>query len=358
MPSGKKGLILNVSDMKSELSGSVDFQDLLKLRHSGEIEDLVEKTLLQPLEDLFSRPSKKIRGQIVEIGYLLSGKKALQEELTEAEKELCRHCSLALEALHAGSLVVDDIQDGSKVRRGKPTLHLTYGIPIALNAGNWLYFWPMEKIKSLGLPPERELRVYQLFHDTLLRAHCGQAIDVGVPIHTLPQERIYSVCMASLELKSGALMALAMMLGAIVAGADQSRIDAIEKFGNRFGIALQMFDDLGNLLAKPDPNQQESKRHEDLMLRRPSWIWAVAASHLKPEDFKAFMRAVDQLPEEEALMTWLSQNSFPKEARSQALSHMNLSLEELEKQLEWSPREIKGLEFLKQLGERLSKAYG
>src|SRR5215813_1995113 len=113
-----------------------------------------------------------------------------------------------------GSLVVDDIEDGSMIRRGKPALHIRYGLPTALNAGNWLYFWPFQLIKALELPNRTALSVYEDYHRTLLRAHVGQAMDLGSGVDRLPQSRVPEVCLATMELKTGALMGFAMVLGA------------------------------------------------------------------------------------------------------------------------------------------------
>jgi hypothetical protein len=50
-------------------------------------------------------------------------------------------------------------------------------MPIALNAGNWLYFWPAALLKQSGLSEDDLLLVYEHYHSTLLRAHFGQALD-------------------------------------------------------------------------------------------------------------------------------------------------------------------------------------
>src|SRR5512142_2931568 len=62
-----------------------------------------------------------------------------------------------VEGLHLGSLIIDDIEDESSTRRGGPTLHRQIGVPNALNAGNWLYFWPALLVPRLKLGPDREL---------------------------------------------------------------------------------------------------------------------------------------------------------------------------------------------------------
>jgi len=121
--------------MMSKFPVGSQIDHILRLTQPDEMHDLLEKTLIQPIDDLYGRPGKKIRNQIVEMSFLLAGTNDFPMELSEREKELCNTCGEVLEALHSGSLVVDDIQDGSKVRRGEPTLHLRYGLPVALNAG-------------------------------------------------------------------------------------------------------------------------------------------------------------------------------------------------------------------------------
>jgi len=47
--------------------------------------------------------------------------------------------------LHNASLLIDDIEDDSKLRRGKPVAHMVYGVPQTLNCANYVYFLAMEK---------------------------------------------------------------------------------------------------------------------------------------------------------------------------------------------------------------------
>ncbi len=221
--------------------------------------------LLGPLKEFLSRPAKGFRGQFVELGYLLGGEPI---GLDEIARGLCERAAGVLETLHAASLVVDDIEDNSLMRRGSESLHVQLGIPRALNAGNWLYFWPLEDIRNWGLPAERELTLYRVCHEALLRAHFGQALDVSIPITSQPQEKIAEVVKASLELKTGALMALALELGAALRGAPAERRGRLGKFGREFGVSLQMFDDIGNLgLGRVE---RDPKQFEDLKLLRPS----------------------------------------------------------------------------------------
>ena len=161
----------------------------------------VTASLLDPLNDLLSRPSKQFRSKLVGLGFRLAGGEAetlVSSGLTAGR--VLEEFSTLVEALHAGSLIVDDIQDGSRMRRGAPALHVRYGLPVALNAGNWLYFWPLAMLRELGMPAPLELEATRLCLDVLLRAHFGQSIDVGTRIDEVPQDQVESVCRMSIRL--------------------------------------------------------------------------------------------------------------------------------------------------------------
>lgn len=339
-----------------------DLTQILDLKSDASVGDLLCSALFGPIEDLYGRPSKRVRGEMVEIGYLLSLPLVPAPGLNAQARRLCAEGSDILEAIHAGSLVVDDIQDGSKTRRGEAALHERYGVPRALNAGNWLYFWPMHKIRALELAPERELRVYQMVHSTLLRAHFGQALDVGVSIDSLPQARIPEVCMAALELKSGALVALGLSIGAVLAGESEAGyLGALSAFGHRFGIALQMFDDLGNLKTHPDAQ----KRREDLVNRRPSWAWAVAAAEYPAETFESFKSAAACLKDGAdcvALEDWMERNGFLALARKKAGEYMDAAFADFAREFAKcraaDAKTHPGFIQAHQLAQKVTKAYG
>ena len=325
-------------------------RDLLGLRHGGEAIDLVARVAARPLSELIRRPGKRFRGRLVDIGYELATG-------TPPEGRALDHCCRladAIEALHTGSLVIDDLQDGSRVRRGLPSLHVRYGVPIAVNAGNLLYFAPADAASSLGLPPEQEVKLLRTYHRTLVRAHLGQAIDVAVPIDTIAQANVAGVCLASMELKSGALFSMSLVFGAILAGADDASLDVISDFGADFGIALQMFDDVGNVRGEVEP----AKRWEDLRLRRPTWIWACAARHFSPEIYGDFVSAAHRLAADDTLplQAWFEQHDMMARATRLAHDHLNESFEALESELSGPRRSAASR--LRHLGAEITAAYG
>lgn len=227
-----------------------------------------EDVLLAPVNDILGRPGKAIRARLIDAGFALVRPGQAAPEAAGA----------LVEILHAGSLVIDDIEDDSKTRRGGKTIHRIHGIPKALNAGNWMYFLAVEQIEQLGLPSETALKLYRDVNRTLLDCHRGQALDLGLRVGEVSQSEVPTLVAETSLLKTGALTGLACALGARVAGGSDEQVAALAHFGRELGLALQQLDDLGNLSAKGPA----SKRHEDLRNGRLTWPWAWAAELLDP----------------------------------------------------------------------------
>jgi geranylgeranyl pyrophosphate synthase len=324
---------------------------IIDLKFGVGVDRCLEIALLTPVLDILRRPSKRFRAGLVPLGCLLTSR---YPDLNEAEQELCRRFGELVELLHAGSLVVDDIEDQSTVRRGQPSLHLKYGLPLALNAGNWLYFWPMMLIDEMRLPPEKELWVRRYIQYMMVRAHCGQAIDSGISIDKLPQEEVCGVCLTSMELKTGALIALALSLGSLAAESPVEPSPDLSEFGHGLGIALQMFNDLGNLQGMSEPE----KRYEDLINRRPCWVWAFTARRFPKNIYQSFIDAVNLLPDDTLLQEWIGKHDLLNRARREALAYLEKIHQRCEESL-GPERDGKSAVFkqLQQLGQQISRSY-
>lgn len=261
-----------------------ELDEILNLQTSADLRRYLGRSLTEPLQNLFARPRKNIRCDLVKLGFRIAERMCKGEKSFDFERNLPLACEI-LEILHAGSLIIDDIEDGTKERRGQRALHLQYGVPVALNAGNWLYFLPFQKIDQMPISPEAQNLVSKACQRTLLRAHYGQALDVGVSIDSVEQSSVDEICLATMELKSGVLTGFALQLGFLTVGHEASAATELENWGRRLGLALQMFDDIGNLSSHVNPE----KRGEDLKLFRPSYVFAVAAEILSPHLYAEFI---------------------------------------------------------------------
>jgi geranylgeranyl pyrophosphate synthase len=252
------------------------------VRVADAVAPLLERALGRPLADVASRQGKGVRARLVRHAFAIANGDASRNG-GELEQALPPELPLALEALHAGSLVIDDVQDEADERRGAPALHKLHGVPLALNAGNWLYFWPLALIGRAGLTPVVEVAIRRAFEDAVMLCHAGQALDLSVRVTALPRTAIADAVAASTRWKTGALFSLATTVGALAAGGAPAIVKALASFGEEAGVALQMADDVSSLLRPA----RRAKAEEDLRGARPTWPWAWIAESIDDVAFRA-----------------------------------------------------------------------
>ena len=260
---------------------------------------------------------------------------------------------LLVEILHAGSLIVDDIEDDSKYRRGKPALHLMVGLPLALNAGNWLYFLPHSVLERMRLAPAVELEVRRVLDRGVLRCHYGQALDLGARLGSLSQREVHDVVSLSTRLKTGSLLELAAELGAAAGGAAPELYRALARFGRNYGVALQMLDDVSGLFEE----RRAHKGHEDLVNGRPTWPWAWLSQRLDEVSYSRLQHRAREVERRE-----LHPESLAKALRQQLGATPYRSIhEQLSQALSDLRRHVDSERLLEPLVEeieRLEHAYG
>lgn len=306
-----------------------------------------KSVLYAPLEDFLARPRKDFRGELVHIGFSL----CLQNEKTIEQAMALPVLSEILEWIHSGSLIIDDIQDNSLERRGSPAVHRLYGVPIALNVGNWMYFKALEKIHQVQLPSETRLRILECTHNVMAKAHQGQALDLGANLLEIPQQEVAQVVDSSHLLKSGALVSLALQLGALVANATD-QLEPLDHLGAELGASLQRFDDIGNVRF----GRVDAKDLEDLKLRRPSWIWRFLSEECSSAEWNEFKEAVRCLPDENRLQRFFEKNNFKHKAHLRALV-LHQDVQKKFKRSFASSNNSEALDRLMLLTEKIAHAY-
>lgn len=152
-----------------------------------------------------------------------------------------RGAALGIETFHNFTLLHDDLMDRSPLRRGKPTVYTKWGDNTAILSGDtmfalaWRYF--------LRQPSPRLQEILQCFNETAIEVCEGQQKDMNFENMTLDEVNIGSY-MDMIRQKTAVLLAGALKIGALYAGANQADVRALYDFGIHLGLAFQIQDDL------------------------------------------------------------------------------------------------------------------
>ena len=188
----------------------------------------------------------------------------------------------AVELGHNFSLVHDDIEDGDRERRHRPTLWTVYGVPQAINAGDTLFSLSriaLHRLTDLGFSDAKVLRLMRLYDETCLRLCEGQYIDIWTSEHDepMPVELYFDM----IGRKTAALIAASIEAGAILATEDEDVIARYRGFGWALGLAFQLNDDLLGIWG---PEQTTGKEPSDVVHHKKTLPVIYAAEHAGPED--------------------------------------------------------------------------
>lgn len=206
------------------------------------------------------------------------------------------------ELLHVGSLIVDDVEDESSIRRGGPCCHDLYGTARAINAGTAAYFLAEPPVLDEALAPEAKLRIYRLYFDAMRAGHGGQALDLQ-GLEPLALEVVQSGDVTTLErrvlaihrLKTAVPAGMLARIGAILGGGSERQIEALGRFFEAVGLAFQIMDDVlnlrgfqGNLKERGEDVRQGKltlpmvKAFGTMSELERRWLWQTLSS--KPSD--------------------------------------------------------------------------
>jgi geranylgeranyl pyrophosphate synthase len=230
--------------------------------------------LAAPAEVLWNRGGNRFRTDMARAGCTLWNDGHDEGKATGANEVMSKnvkHLEEAVELLHLGSLIIDDIQDDSKVRRNGPSVHQDVGVGPAIAVGNWLYFRALRELEAMSLPSEVALSMTRLFHQGIETAHHGQALDIGTNAGSIDCLELPELSATIARFKTGSLTMLAVAGGTILAGAPPALQMAAIPFGYEFGKILQQLNDLGNVSGVFD----QERRCDDLIRGRASFVWKV-----------------------------------------------------------------------------------
>lgn len=168
-------------------------------------------------------------------------------EVTQADEEALDRAALAVEFVHAYSLVHDDMpcMDNDVLRRGKPTVHIAFDEATAMLAGDALQAEAFKVVADGNLPASQTAALMrELAHASSTSGMCGgQAIDLDAVGTTLSIEELERMH----RMKTGALLKAAVLMGALSGRASsltECTREALARYGDAIGLAFQVVDDL------------------------------------------------------------------------------------------------------------------
>jgi geranylgeranyl pyrophosphate synthase len=156
------------------------------------------------------------------------------------------HFAAAVEVLHNMLLVHDDLEDGDTIRRDREAVWVRYGMPNAVNAGDYLLGVAFRAVVNSPVSDRVRVRLMTAFTDALESTCRGQALDLNCRGKADLTVHDY---LEMVKLKTGRYLALGMVGGAIIAGLRRKPLAAIDTLGEDMGAAFQIRDDLIDLTA-------------------------------------------------------------------------------------------------------------
>ncbi len=276
----------------------------------------------KPASDLVLRGGKRWRPMLM----------LLFCELTSGDQRALPLTPL-VELPHSGSLIIDDIEDGADLRRGKKAVHLLHGVDMAINSGNFLYYLPTFLIDRTEFPERIKLRLYRYYCENMRRLHLGQGLDIQWHNNHeyYPEKDEYlQMC----RFKTGALARMAAELG--VASGDGTDEDSAEMglACEEMGVGFQILDDVCNLTAgnpgkkRGDDIVEGKKSLPVIFFNRDKGDVSYLSSLFRSAGSLGIDRGNDAV--EEAIRLLEEKNSIEK-ARDEAIAILDMSRKRIEK---------------------------
>jgi geranylgeranyl pyrophosphate synthase len=244
-------------------------------RYSHNLE-AINKAVAEPIWEFLDRGGKRWRPTL----FLL-----ICEALGKNPEDFLDYAIIP-EVVHNGTLIIDDIEDSSELRRGKPCTYKIYGLDVAVNAGNTMYYLPllplMENRGKIGA--EKLSRLYEIYVQEMINLSLGQAMDIawhrGLANADMIEEKDYLQMCAY---KTGTLARMAAKMAAVLADADYELVEKLGRFAENIGIAFQIQDDILDLVGE-EFAERKGGRGQDITEGKRTLMVVHTLKVASPED--------------------------------------------------------------------------
>jgi len=157
------------------------------------------------------------------------------------------------EVIHNGLIMIDDIEDSSESRRGKPCTHKLFGLDIAINAGNEMFYLPLLTLikNKEKLSPSKINKLYEIYAQEMINVGFGQAMDIAwhrglANADEISQKQYMQMC----AYKTGTIARMSGKMATVLADASDDVVEKIGRFAESIGVAFQIQDDILDLVSE------------------------------------------------------------------------------------------------------------
>ena len=185
-------------------------------------------SLYEPIRYVLSMGGKRIRPVLMLLSY----------NLFKEDPETILMPACALETYHNYTLLHDDLMDNADLRRGHETVHKKWNANTAILSGDSMLVLAYQRMQQCS--SDKMAEVLALFTETALEIGEGQEYDMAFEHRDDVSEEEY---IEMIRLKTSVLLACALKIGAILAGASKEDADNLYRFGEQIGLAFQLQDD-------------------------------------------------------------------------------------------------------------------
>jgi len=265
-----QGSRLNLEDLRTQVNGwfSSESLEALFAPATSQTESLALKWM--------AREGKRWRPFLAVCAY-----KALAEDKTQTLPQNLQNAAVAVECFHKASLIHDDIEDGDIERYSQKTLHVEYGVPIALNVGDFLLGEGYRLLAKLEIASDVKTAVI----NAAVQGHRNLCLGQGNELAWTHRPKPLSVAevIDIFRKKTAPAFEVALKIGAILTGRFDELNRPLEQYSQALGIAYQIRDDMEDFYSK--------SQFSVPAVTRPSFLLALSYEQAKEAD-KSLLESV------------------------------------------------------------------
>jgi len=308
----------------------------------------VEESLIKPIWNFISRGGKRWRPVLF----------LLVTEAVGGNIEKVKDFLIIPELAHEGSLICDDLEDQSELRRGKPCLHRIFGEDIALNAGNFLYFLPLLALikNRKKFKPEILVKAYETYIQEMINIHLGQGTDIfwhKGKVKKIDEKEYLQMC----AFKTGCLSRMAAKLAVVLLKGDEKLAKVVGRVAETVGVAFQIQDDILDISLAGKEREKFGKSFGNDIKEGKRTLMVIntfkkATKKDKKRLIEILNKHTDDLEERKEAIEIIKKYDSIEYAKKVAKKIMREAWEEADRVLDLSPAKKRLKEFVNYLIER------